>query len=127
MRQTTQTIFGSQEKLRLIAGDHFIAMPINIKKSDWTAVLTANDGKIPAGTLITATGTPVTTTVTTSDVYGIVYQTLDFNNAIADDNSVISLIGSVLVHGAVYTSKVKLDATNGAIEKAALKQIIFGA
>jgi hypothetical protein len=125
MRQTSKTIFGSQEKLRLIAGDHFIALPMKIKKADVTAKLV--DGVLEAGTLITASGAPVTTTASTTDAYGIIYQSVDFNDSMADDSGNVYEVGSVLVHGVVYESAIKLDSTNGAVEKAALKQIIFGA
>lgn len=126
MRQTSTTVYGSQEKLRLIAGDHFIALPMKIKKADVASLLNT-DEVLKAGKLVTSGGKVVTTTSTTSDAYGIIYQDVNFKNSMADDNGDVYEVGAVLIHGVVYESAIGLDAINGAVEKAALKQIIFGA
>lgn len=60
MKQTSYTISAAQNKLRAIAGDHFIALPIKVKKSDVTASLDANE-VLKAGTLITKDGKTIVT------------------------------------------------------------------
>ena len=127
MHQTSYKIGAAHKKLRLIAGDHFIALPIKIKKADVKAKLNS-DEVLEAGTLITADGKVATTTASSTDAYGILYQDLNFKNSVSadgvEDNA--NEIASVMVHGAVYESAVKLDDTNSAVEKAALNMIIFG-
>ena len=128
MRQSSYEVYGGQKKLRLIAGDHFISLPINVKKVDVLAKLNSNE-VLEAGTLLTNEGKPVTTTESTTDAYGVVYQDISFKGSMSADgvaNNATEIV-SVLVHGVLYESEIKFDETNGAIEKAALKQIIFGA
>lgn len=127
MRQNSYEIIGGQKKLRLIAGDHFISLPINVKKADVTAKLNA-DEVLEAGTLITKEGKAVTTTASTTDAYGVVYQDISFKNSMSVDSvpDNATEIVPVIVHGVLYESQVKFDKTYAEIEKAALKQIIFG-
>lgn len=128
MRQSSYEVYGGQKKLRLIAGDHFISLPINVKKADILAKLNS-DEVLEAGTLLTNEGKPVTTTESTTDAYGVVYQDISFKGSMSADgiaNNATEIV-PVLVHGVLYESEVKLDSTNGAVEKVALKQIIFGA
>lgn len=128
MRQSSYEVYGGQKKLRLIAGDHFISLPINVKKADVLAKLNS-DEVLEAGTLLTNEGKLVTTTESKTDAYGVVYQDISFKGSMSADgvaNNATEIV-PVLVHGVLYESEVKLDSTNGAVEKAALKQIIFGA
>lgn len=129
MKQSSYTIGASQKKLRLIAGDHFISLPVKVKKGDVKALLDA-DEVLLAGTLITKDGKAVTSTSTTTDAWGVVYQDVSFKGSMsptanADDATEVV---PVFVHGALYESVVKFnaDATIKAVEMATLKQIIFG-
>lgn len=129
MRQDSYTIGAKQNKLRLIAGDHFISLPIKVKKGDVKSILDSNEVLL-AGTLITKDGKAVTSTTTSTDAWGIVYQDVSFKGsmsptATADDATEVV---PIFVHGALYESAVKFN-TDEAIKKvemAALKQIIFG-
>lgn len=133
MHQSSYTIGGTHKKLRLIAGNHFITMPIKIKKADVKASLNS-DEVLVAGTLISADGKVAVTTAAVENTpasttaYGILYQDLNFKNSVSADGVADNAneIASVLVHGAVYESAVKLDATNKTVEKAAMPMIIFG-
>lgn len=128
MHQSSYEVIGGQKKLRLIAGDHFISMPINVKKADVASLLNA-DELLEAGTLLTVTGKTVTTTSSTSDAFGVVYQDINFKNSVSADsnpNNATEIV-PVIVHGVLYESEVKLNSTYAAVEKAALKQILFGA
>ncbi|KOR24191.1 hypothetical protein [Clostridium sp. L74] len=127
MHQNSYKIGASHKKLRLIGGDHFISLPLKVKKADIKTKLNV-DEILEAGTLITAEGKPVITTSTTTDVYGIVYQDVNFRNSMAKDGITDNAceIVPVFVHGAVYESAVKLDTINAAVEKKALNMIIFG-
>lgn len=128
MRQSSYEILGEQKKLRLIAGDHFISLPMKVKKADVKTLLNS-DEILEAGTLITKDGKAVTTTASTTDVYGVVYQDINFKGSMSADSTPDNAteVVPVIVHGVLYESQVKFDETNGAVEKAALKQIIFGA
>ncbi|AQR95558.1 hypothetical protein [Clostridium saccharoperbutylacetonicum] len=128
MHQSSFEVIGGQKKLRLISGDHFISLPINVKKSDVASLLNS-DEVLEAGNLLTITGKPVTTTSTSSDAYGVVYQDISFKNSMSADSvpGNATEIVPTIVHGVLYESQVKFSSTNAAIEKAALKQIIFGA
>jgi hypothetical protein len=128
MHQSSYEIIGGQKKLRLIAGDHFISLPINVKKSDVASLLNS-DEVLEAGNLLTIAGKPVTTTSTSSDAYGVVYQDISFKNSMSADSipGNATEIVPTIVHGVLYESQIKFDKTNAAIEKTALKQIIFGA
>lgn len=128
MHQSSYEVLGEQKKLRLIAGDHFISIPINVKKADVASLLNA-DEVLEAGTLLTADGKPVTTTSSTSDAYGVVYQDVNFKNSVSADSNPNNATENVpvFVHGVLYESEVKLNSMYAAVEKAALKQIIFGA
>ena len=127
MHQSSYTIGAAKKKLRLIAGDHFITLPIKIKKADVKTHLNA-DEVLEAGTLITADGKVATTTSSSTDAYGILYQDLNFKNSASADGNPDNAneIASVMVHGAVYESEVELDPTYSAVEKAAMPMIIFG-
>ncbi|EMU52266.1 MAG: hypothetical protein E6X72_00060 [Clostridioides difficile] len=128
MRQSSYEILGDQKKLRLIAGDHFISLPMKVKKADVKEVLNS-DEVLEAGTLITKDGKKVTTTSSTTDVYGVVYQDVSFKGSMSHDSTTDNAteVVPVIVHGVLYETQVKLDKTNASVEKAALKQIIFGA
>lgn len=127
MHQNSYKIGASHKKLRLIAGDHFITLPIKMKKADVKASLN-DDEVLEAGTLITSEGKVATTTVSATDAYGILYKDLSFKNSVSADGVADNAceIASVFVHGAVCESAVKLDKTNSAVEKKALNMIIFG-
>lgn len=127
MRQNSYEIGASQKKLRLIAGDHYIALPMKIKKADVKAKLNANE-VLEAGTLITANGRVATTTASSTDAYGILYQDVSFKGSMSADGVADNAyeVASIFLHGAVYESEVKLDKTNAAVEKKALPLIIFG-
>ena len=127
MRQNSYEIGASQKKLRLIAGDHYIALPMKIKKADVKAKLNA-DEVLEAGTLITANGRVATTTASSTDAYGILYQDVSFKGSMSADGVADNAyeVASIFLHGAVYESEVKLDETNAEIEKKALPLIIFG-
>lgn len=129
MRQSSYTIGAKQNKLRLISGDHFISLPVKVRKGDVKTLLDS-DEVLLAGTLITKDGKAVTSTSTTTDAWGVVYQDVSFKGSMsptanADDATEVV---PVFVHGALYESVVKFnaDATIKELEKAALKQIIFG-
>ena len=105
-------------------------MPYKFKKSAWSTVLSANNNKIPYGTLATIENEwakPVTTSSTASNVKGIVFHTIDFEGSMSPTSNAddATEVGSVFMHGNVYENQVKFDETNGAIEKAALNKIIF--
>lgn len=128
MRQSSYEIVGGQKKLRLIAGDHFISLPMKVKKADVKTLLNS-DEVLEAGTLITKDGKKVTTSASDTDVYGVVYQDISFKGSMSPDSTPDNAteVVPVIVHGVLYESQVKFDEINGAVEKAALKQIIFGA
>ncbi|HBJ2623602.1 UNVERIFIED_ORG: hypothetical protein B2H98_06895 [Clostridium botulinum] len=133
MHQSSYTIGASHKKLRLIAGDHFITLPIKIKKADVKAYLNS-DEVLEAGILISVDGKVAVTTSASGETpasttaHGILYKDINFKNSVSSDGVADNAteIASVMVHGAVYESAVKLDKTNGAIEKAAMPMIIFG-
>lgn len=127
MRQNSYEIGASKKKLRLIAGDHYIALPMKIKKADVKAKLNA-DEVLEAGTLITANGRVATTSASSTDAYGILYQDVSFKGSMSADGNPDNAyeVASIFLHGAVYESEVKLDTANAAVEKKALPLIIFG-
>lgn len=129
MRQSSYTIGAKQNKLRLIAGDHFISLPVKVRKGDVKTLLDSNEVLL-AGTLITKDGKAVTSTSTTTDVWGVVYQDVSFKGSMSPTTNVddATEVVPIFVHGALYESVVKFnaDAAIKAVEKAALKQIIFG-
>ena len=127
MHQNSYTIAAGKKKLRLIAGGHYIALPMKIKKADVKAKLNA-DEVLEAGTLITANGRVATTTASSTDAYGILYQDVSFKGSMSADGVADNAyeVASIFLHGAVYESEVKLDETNAEIEKKALPLIIFG-
>lgn len=129
MRQSGYTIGARQNKLRLIAGDHFISLPLKVRKGDVKTLLDENEVLL-AGTLITKDGKKVNSTNTTTDVWGVVYQDISFKGSMSptDDVDDATEVVPVFVHGALYESAVKFnsDETIKEVEKAALKQIIFG-
>lgn len=127
MRQNSYEIGASQKKLRLIAGDHYIALPMKIKKADVKAKLNS-DEVLEAGTLITKDGKVATTTASATDAYGILYQDVSFKGSMSADGVADNAyeVASIFLHGAVYESEVKLDTANAAVEKKALPLIIFG-
>jgi len=129
LRQSSYTIGAKQKKLRLIAGDHFISLPVKVRKGDVKTLLDSNEVLL-AGTLINKDGKAVTSTSTSTDVYGVVYQDISFKGSMspttnADDATEVV---PVFVHGVLYESEVKFNADTAikTLEKAALKQIIFG-
>lgn len=138
MRQSSYTIGASQNKLRLIAGDHFISLPLKVVKANVLSVLDANE-VLKAGTLITRDGKAVTTvaavegvSATTTDAWGVVYQDVSFKGSMSPDatpNNATEVV-SVFVHGVLYESEVTFSADSvlggKSAEKAALHQIIFG-
>ena len=79
MHQNSYEIGASKKILRFLAGGHYIALPMKIKKADVKAKLNA-DEVLEAGTLITANGRVATTTASSTDAYGILYQDLNFKN-----------------------------------------------
>ena len=129
MRRSSYIIGAKQNKLRLIAGDHFISLPVKVRKGDVKALLDSNEVLV-AGTLLTKDGKAVTSTNTTTDAWGVVYQDISFKGSMSPTTNVddATEVVPVFVHGALYESVVKFnaDATIKAVEKAALKQIIFG-
>ncbi len=129
MRQSSYSIGAKQNKLRLIAGDHFISLPVKVRKGDVKTLLDENEVLL-AGTLVTKDGKGVTSTSTSTDAWGVVYQDVSFKGSMsptANTDDATEVV-PVLVHGALYESVVKFnaDATIKAVEMAALKQIIFG-
>lgn len=130
MHQNSYEIIGAQKKLRLIAGDHFISLPVKVKKSDVLTLLNA-DEVLEAGTLLTSDAKPVTSSTTDTNAFGVVYQDISFKNSMSptvNPGDATELV-PVFVHGVLYESAVKFntDPTIKEVEKAALKQIIFGA
>ncbi|GAA0735673.1 hypothetical protein [Clostridium oceanicum] len=129
MKQSSYTIGAKQNKLRLIAGDHFITLPLKIRKGDVKDLLDLNEVLL-AGMLITKEGKPVTSTVDKTDAFGVVYQDISFKgsmSATANKEDATEVV-PVLVHGALYESAVKFnsDETIKSVEMNALNQIIFG-
>lgn len=129
MKQSSYTIGAKQNKLRLIAGDHFISLPIKVRKGDVKTLLDEKE-VLSAGTLITKDGKKVTSTASATDVYGVVYQDISFKGSMsptanADDATEVV---PVFVHGALYEKAVKFNSDEAIkkVEMAALKQIIFG-
>ncbi|GAA0115729.1 hypothetical protein [Clostridium senegalense] len=129
MRQSSYTIGAKQNKLRLIAGDHFISLPMKVRKGDVKELLDENDVLL-AGTLITKDGKKVTSTSSSTDVYGVVYQDISFKGSMAPTSNAedATEVVPVFVHGVLYEDAVKFnsDETIKKVEMAALKQIIFG-
>ncbi|KIN80212.1 hypothetical protein [Clostridium botulinum] len=129
MRQSSYTIGAKQNKLRLIAGDHFISLPIKIRKGDVKTLLDENEVLL-AGTLITKDGKSVTSTSNGTDAWGVVYQDISFKGSMSPtaDKYDATEVVPVFVHGALYEDAVKFngDETIKKIEMTALKQIIFG-
>ena len=80
MHKTTMTIGCSGKKLRLLSDQHFISIPMKVKKADVASVLV--NGILEAGTLITGDAKAVTSSSSTTDAKGIVYQDVDFNNLV---------------------------------------------
>lgn len=133
MIQSTTTIGLTPGKLRAIAGDHFITLPMKVTKSNVASVLDSDD-ILKAGTLITKDGKAVTTTAGTpaaTNAYGVVYEDISFKNAKSADGNAANAtqVASVFVHGVLYESAVKFSADSVAggkdAEKSALKQILF--
>lgn len=133
MKQSSYSISAAQGRLRAIAGDHFITLPIKVKKSDVSTLLDENE-VLKAGTLLTADGKKITTTTgtpATTNAYGIVYEDVSFKGSMSPDviPGNATEVVSVFLHGVVYESEVKFTAdtvVNGkAAEKLALKQILF--
>ncbi|CAL83894.1 hypothetical protein FDF29_06505 [Clostridium botulinum] len=129
MRQSSYTIGAKQNKLRLIAGDHFITLPIKVRKGDVQLLLDENEVLL-AGTLITKEGKAVTSTADKTDVFGVVYQDVSFKDSMSSTNysGDATEVVPIFVHGALYESAVKFneDEAIKKAEMAALKQIIFG-
>lgn len=129
MRQSSYTIGAKQNKLRLIAGDHFISLPIKVRKGDVKDILDGSEVLL-AGTLITKDGKKVTSTASATDVYGVVYQDISFKGSMSPTSNAedATEVVPVFVHGALYEDAVKFNSDEAIkkIEMAALKQIIFG-
>lgn len=132
MKQSSYSIGAAQGKLRAIAGDHFITLPIKVKKSDVSTVLDLNE-VLKAGTLLTVDGKAVTTvtgTPATTNAYGVVYEDVSFKDSQSPDATAgnATEVVSLFVHGVLYEAEVKFSDSivNGkAAEKAALNQILF--
>ena len=124
MHQTSKTITHGQKKLRGIFGPNFTTLPLKVKKADIKTDLL--DGVLKAGVLITADGKTVTSTADGTNAWGIIYQDVDFNNSVSSDGTADNAteIVPVFVQGTVYEDGVQFTAQS-AIEKAALKNIIF--
>lgn len=129
MRQSSYSIGAKQNKLRLIAGDHFISLPLKVRKGDVKDLLDGSEVLL-AGTLITKNGKKVTSTASATDVYGVVYQDISFKGSMSatENKDDATEVVPVFVHGALYESVVKFNADEAIkkIEKVALNQIIFG-
>ena len=117
MKQSQYTIGAKQKEIRALAGEHYVNTNVKVTKTNVTDVLV--NGILEAGTLLTVEGKKVTTNESTTDAYGIVFQDVDFNNSKGTE------VVPVMIHGFVNSSKIKLDETHGAIEKAALSMIAF--
>lgn len=133
MKQSSYSIGCAQGKLRAIAGDHFITLPIKVKKSDVASLLDASE-VLKAGTLLTEDGKAVTTTAgtpATTNSYGIVYEDVSFKGSMSGDGvpGNATEVVPLFVHGVVYESEVKFSVNTVVggkdAEKAALKQILF--
>ncbi|MDH2337296.1 hypothetical protein [Clostridium perfringens] len=117
MRQSSYTIGAAQKNILAIAGDHFITIPMKVTKTNVTDKLV--NGVLEAGTLLNNKGSKVSTSVGSSDAWGIVFTDVDFNDSKGTE------VVPVLIHGVVDTKKIKLDDTNHAKEIEVLKNIIF--
>lgn len=119
MKQSSYQIGVAQKDIRALAGDHYVNVPIKVKKTNVTASLV--NGVLEAGTLITADGKTVTSTTDTSDVYGIVFTDVDFNNSKGTE------VVPVMIHGFVNSAKINLNSTTeiATAEKAKLNMIAF--
>lgn len=119
MRQSSKTITTAQKDIRALAGDHFVNINMKVTKTNVTASLV--NGVLEAGTLITADGKTVTSTSSTSDVYGIVYADVDFNNSKGTE------VVPVMIHGFVKGTLIKLNSTAAiaTLEKQKLNMIAF--
>ncbi|MDU5010687.1 hypothetical protein WBZ18_03400 [Clostridium botulinum] len=128
MRQSSYTIGAKQNKLRLIAGDHFISLPVKVRKGDVKQLLDENEVLL-AGTLITKDGKKVTSTSSETDAWGVVYQDISFKGSMSStaDKDDATEVVPVFVHGALYESAVKFNSDEAIkkVEMAALRQIIF--
>ena len=117
MRQSSYKIEAAQKNILAIAGDHFITIPMKVKKTDVTAALKSE--VLEAGTLLNSKGKKVTTSGDGSDAFGIVFTDVDFTHSKGTE------VVPVLIHGVVDTKKIKLDGEHHAKEIEALKNIIF--
>lgn len=117
MRQSSYTIGAAQKEIRSLAGDHYVSINLKVAKTDVTASLV--NGVLEAGTLIAADGKTVVTSESATTAYGVVFQDVDFNNSKGTE------VVPVMIHGFVNSAKIKLDETNGAVEKKALSMIAF--
>ncbi|EKQ52760.1 MULTISPECIES: hypothetical protein [unclassified Clostridium] len=130
MKQSSYSI-GAQGRLRAAAGDHFIALPVKVKKSDISVLLDSNE-VLKAGTLLTKGGKAVTTTANASDAYGVVYEDVSFKGAVSADGNTGSAtaVVPIFLHGVLYEADVKFTeestvAGGKEAERIALKQILF--
>ena len=126
MRQGHKVISLGDRQLRGVFGDHYIVLPsIKVKKADVEKVLV--NGVLLAGTLLTKEGKPVTTTSQNSDVFGVNYTDVDFNNVIdLNLNNERTCTISLFVHGTLNAKYVKFDRNNANVEHAVLSnRIVF--
>ena len=117
MRQSSYKIGAAQKNILAIAGDHFITIPMKVKKTDVATSLVSD--VLEAGTLLNAKGAKVTSSGASSDAWGIVFTDVDFTHSKGTE------VVPVLIHGVVDTKKIKLDGEHHAKEIEALKNIIF--
>ena len=111
MRQSFYKIGAVQKEIRKLGGDHFVNISLKVAKSSVEGNLV--DGVLEAGTILTSSGY----ISTGSDVFGIVYQNVDFNNSTGTE------LVSVMIHGFVDTKKIIFDKSNASAQKAALSMI----
>lgn len=126
MRQGHYCVSLGNKQLRGVFGDHYIVLPsIKVKKADVEKILV--NGVLLAGTLLTKEGKPVTTTNQSSDVFGVNYTDVDFNNCIdLNINNERTCTVSIFVHGTLNAKYVKFDRNNADVEYAVLSdRIVF--
>lgn len=119
MRQSSYTIGTQQKDIRALAGDHYTNTNIKVNKTVVNSKL--KNGVLPAGTVVTSTGAPATTTEGASNAFGITFVDVDFNNSKGTE------ILPVCIHGFLSKKKIKeytgVDVT--AEEITALNMIKF--
>ncbi|MEG1004623.1 MAG: hypothetical protein RSF37_14605 [Clostridium sp.] len=115
MKQSSYSIGAQQKDIRALAGDHYVNTNIKVAKTSVNAKL--KNGILPAGTIVSSVGAPVTG----ATAFGVTFADVDFNGTKGTE------ILPVCIHGFLSKKKIKeytgVDVT--AEDIAALNMIKF--